>query len=137
VSAWIAAAIALIAVLISIAGIIFSAGQSSERAARTEDDVKQLNAAVVALRNTSEEEIKELRKTADLENREIRDGMHELLGALKEFTREQAAVNVGVTATLASCTERLQQVGDIVMGQKATIEIHGEILRRKGLISGD
>jgi hypothetical protein len=63
--------------------------------------------------------------------------LREFLGAVKEFSREQAAVNQAVARTLDSVTARLESVGDLVMQHKAIIELHTEVLGRKGFVTSE
>jgi len=125
VSEWVSACIAFVALLLSIGGVVFVSGRHAAELKQARDDIKSLHSQVELLR-----------KDADEDSKALRNELRELLGALKEFSREQAAVNIGVTKTLDACTRRLEDVGDLVMQHKAVIELHGEILRRKGLVSG-
>jgi len=104
---------------------VFVSGRHAAELKQARDDIKSLHSQVELLR-----------KDADEDSKALRNELRELLGALKEFSREQAAVNIGVTKTLDACTRRLEDVGDLVMQHKAVIELHSEILRRKGLVSG-
>lgn len=127
------AVIAIVAVLISVGGIVFGAGRQTSKIEAQSDRIGVLEREVLRLRSQSGEDTDDAREATAI----VREELREFFGTVKEFTREQAAVNLQITKTLDSVARRLESVGDLVMEHKATIAIHGEVLRRKGLIAGE
>ena len=107
---------------LSIVALAVGYGRQTERIRQNQrdlDDHKRENQQDI---QASREAVRELR---------------EFLAVVKEFSREQAAVNQAVARTLDSVTARLESIGDLVMQHKAIIELHTEVLGRRGIVASE
>jgi methyl-accepting chemotaxis protein len=125
---WIAIAVAGISLLMSAFQLVFRDGKRTAELEEARKEIVYLRQSIVDHSAENEADMREANQVME----ELRD----LIGAVKEFSREQSAVNVAVTRTLDLLTGRLEKVGDLTMQNAAILGLHTEVLRRKGLVEG-